>query len=113
MSKIDALTRRLAGNRRAYHRKRFVYNVTVRDEAGERIFRGKTVNLSRAGAHLEGFPDGNGPSVGQDVLIEFLIVPKDLSLTPKSVAKPARIWRMDGDEGAFSLAIKFDREFPE
>jgi len=113
MSKIDALTRQLVGNRRAHHRKRFVYDVTVRDELGERIFRGKTVNLSRAGARLEGFPDGEGPSVGQDVLIEFLVIPKDLSLSPKIATRPARIWRIDGGEGAFSLAVKFEREFPE
>jgi len=113
MSKIEALTRRLAGNRRAHPRKRFVYNVAVRDELGERIFRGKTVNLSRAGARLEGFPDGDGPSAGQDVLVEFLVTPKDLSLTPKIVTRAARIWRMDGGEGAFSLAVKFDREFAE
>jgi hypothetical protein len=113
MSKIDALTRQLVGNRRTRRRKRFVYDVTVRSETGERIFRGKTTNLSRAGARLEGFPDGDGPTAGQDVLIEFLVVPKDLSLTSKVVARPARIWRIEGGEGAFSLAVKFDREFAE
>jgi hypothetical protein len=113
MSKIDALTRQLVGNRRAHPRKRFVYDVTVRNEAGERIFRGKTINLSRAGAHLEGFPSGEGPSVGQDVLVEFLVVPKDSSLTSKIATRTARIWRIDGGEGAFSLAVKFDHELPE
>jgi len=113
MSKIDALTRQLVGNRRTRRRKRFVYDVTVRNETGERIFRGKTVNLSRAGARLEGFPGGKGPSVGQDVLIEFLVIPKDASRTSQVVTRPARIWRLDGGEGAFSLAVKFNREFPE
>ena len=113
MSKIDALTRQLVGNRRTRHRKRFVYDVTVRNETGERIFRGKTVNLSRAGARLEGFPGGKGPSMGQDVLIEFLVIPKDSSQTSKVVTRSARIWRIDGGEGAFSLVVKFEREFPE
>jgi hypothetical protein len=113
MSKIEAVTRRIVGNRRTHRRKRFIYTTTVRNERGQVIFKGKTINLSRAGARLAGFPNGTGPVKGQTVQVEFLVIPKDASRISRVAVKPARIWRIDDREGAFSLAVKFEREFPE
>jgi hypothetical protein len=113
MTKLDALTREIIGNRRIRRRKRFVYDVILRDEGGERIFRGKTVNLSCSGARLTGFPCSTGPEEGQAVQVEFLVVPKNLTQVSRVAIMPAQIWRIDDKEGAFTLAIKFDRELPE
>lgn len=113
MKKLDALTRKIIGDRRTHRRKRFVYDVTLRDEGGERIFRGKTVNLSCSGARLAGFPCATGPDEGQAVQIEFLVPPKNLTQVSRVAIMPARIWRIDDKEGAFILVVKFDRELPE
>ena len=113
MSKIEALTRQLVGNRRAHQRKRFVYSTTLRDERGEIVFKGKTVNLSCSGARLEGFPTANELSEGQTVQIEFMVTTKDATRPSWAAKLPAQIWRIDDKEGAFTLAVKFDRELPE
>ena len=110
MSKLEALTRRVVGNRRRHDRKRRVLDVTIHDAAGNILFHGKTVNVSRSGALMTGLPTRIGVTPGEHVCIEFLILPNDVARPARHVAVTAVVWRVQDMPDEYNLAVKFDRE---
>ena len=112
MSKLEALTRRVVGNRRRHPRRRQSYDTIVRDEHYQEIFHGRTLDISKSGAKLSGFPDGNGVRRGQQIRVEFLVVPKDMAKVAQRVPVSAQIIRVEEKEDDFILAVRFDRMLP-
>jgi hypothetical protein len=109
---LKALTRLFTDNRRRHQRLRRKYDTLVRDEGWREVFHGKTLDISRGGARIMGFPKGRGVLDGQKVTIEFLIIPKDITQVAQRAPVPGRVVRVMEREDEFLLAVKFDESLP-
>ena len=110
LNKLGSLTRHLVNNRRRSPRGRHKYDTIVRSHDGKiMLFRGKTTNVSKTGARMFGLPVGLGPSLGQAVVIEFLVIPKDLEKVAQHATFTARVWRIEEGLDRYSIAVKFDK----
>jgi hypothetical protein len=112
MNLAETLLWKAAGNRRHHDRKRWVHSVTLLDKNQKVVFRGKTINLSRTGAKLAGFPAKEGLVLDQKVHARFALVPKDRLQPMKSVGMDAAICRVEQHEDDFAVAIKFVQPLP-
>ena len=106
---LDTLTRRLAGNRRRHRRQRRKYDTVVRDEAWREVFRGWTVDVSPTGAKLAGFPAQVGVLEGQDVTLEFLLVPKNVDQIARRVPVPSHVVRVEEQGDNYTIAVMFNK----
>lgn len=106
---LDTLTRHLAGNRRHHHRQRRKYDTVVRDEAWREVFRGWTVDVSPTGAKLAGFPAHTGVLEGQDVTLEFLLVPKNIDQIARRVPVPSHVVRVEERGDDYIVAVMFNK----
>ncbi len=106
---LKTLTRRLSGNRRQAHRQRRRYDTIIRDEAWREVFRGQTVDVSPMGAKLAGFPAKTGVHEGQDVTLEFLLVPKNVDQIARRVPIQSQVVRVEEHEDDYIVAVKFEK----
>ena len=108
LEKIESLSRHMMGNRRRHRRRPIKYDTILRDEAGRKIFRGKTTNLSQSGAKISGFVCSLGIAEGQQVRVCFLVLPKDCA-RPAAVA-PVRacVTRYEETPDTSVVAVMFD-----
>lgn len=106
---LDTLTRHLAGNRRRYRRQRRKYDTVIRDQAWREVFRGWTVDVSTTGAKLAGFPAHVGVVEGQDVTLEFLLVPKNVDQIARRVPVPSQVVRVEERGDDYIIAVRFDK----
>ena len=106
---LKTLTRRLSGNRRQAHRQRRKYDTIIRDEAWREVFRGQTVDVSPMGAKLAGFPAKTGVQEGQDVTLEFLLVPKNVAQIARRVPVPSQVVRVEEHEDNYIIAVRFEK----
>lgn len=113
MNKLEAIARNVVGNRRRDPRRREVYDTVVRNDVGREVFRGRTTDISRGGARLSGFPVDLGVSDNQQVVVEFLVVPKDVSKVARRVRVPAHVCRVHEEEDRYILAVRFDKPLKE
>jgi len=108
-TKLRGLTRHLVGNRRGHRRRRHLCDTILRDDTQDVVlFRGKTRDLSRGGASVCGLPCGLGPSPGQRVRAEFLLIPEDLGQVEYRAVIFGRIIRIEEREDTFIVAVRFD-----
>jgi len=108
--KIASLTRHVVGNRRRHRRQHHKYDTIVRDEVWREVFRGSTVDLSISGAKLSGFPAHTGVFEGQNVTIEFLLVPKEIDKVAQRVPMPAHVCRVVEKDDEYVIGVMFDRQ---
>ncbi|MFO8013191.1 MAG: PilZ domain-containing protein [Phycisphaerae bacterium] len=106
---LESLTQLFTNNRRQHRRQRRKYDTIVRDEGWREVFHGKTLDVSRGGAKLRGFPRSKGVFDGQAVTVEFLLVPKDISAVAKRAPVRGRVVRVQEQDGETLLGIKFDQ----
>jgi len=109
LGKIEALSRHVVGNRRREPRRRIRYTAIVRDTIGREIFRGRTVNLSRRGVRLSGFVSGLGIADGQNVRVDFLVLPKDYSETARRHPVKGIVRRLEDAADDSALVVVFDK----
>ena len=105
----ETLSQLFTNNRRQHRRQRRKYDTVVRDEGWREVFHGKTLDVSRGGAKLRGFPKSKGVFEGQRVTVEFLLVPKDITIVAQRAPVKGRVVRAQEQDGATLLGIKFDR----
>jgi len=110
---LGGLTRHVVGDRRRQRRQRIRYDTVVRDESGHEVFRGHTVDMSRTGSKLRGFPARTGVFEGQNVTVEFLLIPKDVAKVAQRVPVAAYIVRVQEKADEYVLGIAFKRPMPE
>jgi len=109
---LETLTRLFTSNRRRHNRLRRKYDTIVRDDGWREIFHGKTLDVSRGGAKVMGFPKGTGVHESQKVTVEFLLIPKDVTVVAQRAPVHGRVIRVDEREDEFVLAVKFDSILP-
>jgi hypothetical protein len=109
LEKLTALTRHISNDRRVRRRHHVVLDVTVRDEGGNAVFRGKSINISNTGAKITGFPTNTDFVRGQAVRVEFLVMPKDVTESSRRKPIRARIVRIEEKEDDFLLAVRFEK----
>jgi hypothetical protein len=109
LEKLAALTRHIKNDRRVKRRRHEVYDTVIRDEQGNAVFRGKTVNVSNTGAKITGFPTSSDFVRGQAVRVEFLVLPKSDSESARRKPVSARIVRIEEKEDDFLVAVRFAR----
>jgi c-di-GMP-binding flagellar brake protein YcgR len=109
---LESLTKLFTSNRRQHRRQRRKYDTIVRDEGWREVFHGKTLDVSRGGAKLSGFPKGTGVFDGQVVTVEFLLIPKDVSVVAKRAPVRGRVIRVHEQSGETFLGVKFDEPLP-
>jgi len=110
---LESLAQLFTNNRRLHRRQRRKYDTIVRDEGWREVFHGKTLDVSRGGARLSGFPKATGVFNGQAVTVEFLLVPKDVTIVAQRAPVHGRVVRVYERNGETMLGIKFDRSLPE
>jgi len=110
LNRLESLTRHVVNDRRRHRRRRHTYDTLVRGTEDQTVvFRGRTINLSRSGTKVAGLPVSVGPTLGQAVRVEFLLIPKDYSKVERRAIITGRIWRIEEREDGMTLAVKFDR----
>lgn len=109
MEKLESLSRHVVGNRRRHPRRRLKYDVVVRDDIGREIFRGKSRDVSRSGVSILGLAAGLGISEGQDVRVEFLLLPKDVSRPAERAPVMGKVCRVAETDNGVRVAIMFER----
>lgn len=109
-SKIASLTRHVVGNRRRHRRLHHKYDTIVRDEISREVFHGSTVDLSVSGAKLSGFPAHTGVFEGQNVTVEFLLVPKEIDKVAKRVPIPAHVCRVEEKADEYVIGVMFNQQ---
>ncbi len=109
---LETLTRLFTNNRRRHSRLRRKYDTIVRDDGWREVFNGKTLDVSRGGAKVMGFPKGTGVHRDQEVTVEFLLIPKDVTVVAQRAPVRGRVIRVDEREDEFVLAIKFASTLP-
>jgi len=110
---LETLTRLFTNNRRRHHRQRRKYDTIVRDDGWREIFHGKTLDVSRGGARLSGFPKATGVFEGQAVTVEFLLIPKDVTVVAQRAPVHGRVVRVQERSGETRVGIKFDKVLPD
>jgi hypothetical protein len=113
MSGIDSLLRRVVSNRRRHRRRHITYEVDLKNERNQVVFRGRTADISRSGARLCGLPTNDGATEGQRVLVEVTVPPRDPSGPMQRLSLPACIIRIEETVDSFAVAVTFDRELAE
>jgi hypothetical protein len=88
------------------------YDTIVCDEIGREVFRGFTTDLSRSGARIAGFPAGLGISEGQQVRVEFLLLPKDCTKVANRAPVTGRVVRVEETADRSTVAVAFHRPLP-
>jgi len=106
---LETLSRLFTNNRRVHRRQRLKYDTIVRDEGWREVFHGKTLDVSRGGTKLSGFSKATGVFEGQEVTVEFLLIPKDVTVVAQRAPVHGRIIRVQERPGETILGIKFDR----
>ena len=106
--KLEAMTRHMMGNRRRAPRLKRRFDVLIHDEHGREVFRGQTLDISSTGTRIRGFPQDIGVCWGQNVSVNFLIIPKEKHEASQRIPVAGRIARVDEMDGDFLLAVKFD-----
>jgi hypothetical protein len=112
LQKLEAISRHVVGNRRRHPRRRSRYTVVVRDTLGREIFRGRTINLSRSGVKLSGFFAGLGISQGQQVRVEFLVLPKDSCQISRRYPVKGVVSRIHETPDDTLVAVTFNEPLP-
>ena len=110
---LETLARLFTNNRRQHHRQRRKYDTIVRDEGWREIFHGKTLDVSRGGSKLSGFPKATGIFEGQPVTVEFLLVPKDVTVVAQRAPVHGRVVRVQERSSEILVSIKFDKTLPD
>ena len=110
---LESLSNLFSDNRRLHRRQRRKYDTVVRDEGWREVFHGKTLDVSRGGAQLSGFPKATGVFEGQVVTVEFLLVPRDVTIVAQRAPVHGRVVRVQERYGETLLGVKFDRSLPE
>ena len=110
---LGGLTRHVVGDRRNNRRQRIKYDTVVRDEGGNEVFHGYTVDVSRTGTKLRGFPSRTGVFEGQNITVEFLLVPKEVDKIAQRVPVAAYVVRVEEREDEYVLAVTFKRPMAE
>ena len=111
--KLQALTRLFTSNRRRHSRLRRTYDTVIRDDGWRAIFHGKTLDISQGGAKVMGFLKGTGVHNGQQVTVEFLLIPKDVTVVALRAPVHGRVIRVDERADECLVAIKFDSTLPD
>ena len=106
---LEALARHLSSNRRRAHRQRRKYDTIIRDESWREVFRGRTVDVSQTGAKLAGFPARTGVHEGQNVTLEFLLVPKNVDQIARRVPVHSEVVRVEERADDYIVAVRFDK----
>jgi len=106
---LEALTRHLSSNRRRARRQRRKYDTIIRDESWREVFRGRTVDVSQTGTKLAGFPARTGVHEGQNVTLEFLLVPKNVDQIARRVPVHSHVVRVEEHGDEYIVAVKFDK----
>ena len=109
MDKLESLVRRVIGSRRRARRRRQRFDTIIRNETSHEVFRGKTLNVSKGGAQISGFSTDPGLMYGQKVVVEFLIMPADLSRTAQRIPIRAYVCRIEEDEEQSLVAVRFEQ----
>ena len=110
---LETLTRLLTwDNRRRHQRQRRTYDTIIRNEGLVEVFHGKTLDISRGGAKVMGWPKNKGVREGQRVTVEFLLVPKDVTVVAQRAPVPARVVRVHEREDEFVVAVQFEKTLP-
>ncbi|MCX5671534.1 MAG: PilZ domain-containing protein [Planctomycetota bacterium] len=109
LQKIGALGRHMVGNRRLHQRQRVKYDTILRDHLGREVFRGRTTNLSPGGAKVAGFPRRQGTKDGQEVSVEFCLLPRDRSKPGRRAVVRGRVCRVEEKEDGLLVAVTFEQ----
>jgi c-di-GMP-binding flagellar brake protein YcgR len=110
---LESIARRLLENRRLHRRHHKKYTVTIRDNQERAVFRGTVKDISRGGANLDGLPLGHGLAEGQEVLVDFLLLPADQQMQAQWATFPAWVCRVEESPEQFRVAVKFAQPMPD
>jgi len=110
---LETLSRLFTNNRRRHRRQRRRYDTLVRDEGWREVFHGKTLDVSRGGARLSGFPKATGVFESQAVTVEFLLIPKDVTVVAQRATVHGRVVRVQERRGETLVGIRFDTTLPD
>jgi hypothetical protein len=110
MPVIGDLLRHVVDNRRRHRRNHRVFDVIIRDERNQILFRGKTRDVSKSGAKLAGLPVHTGLCEGQLVVVDIQIPPKVAGEGIQHLVMAARVMRVDETNESYTAGVRFDRE---
>jgi hypothetical protein len=113
MPTLDGLLRQMVSNRRRHRRRHIVYEIDLKNDHNQMIFRGKTSDISRSGAKLVGLPMTAGAQDDQSVLVEITVPPQEVTGPMQRLYLTARIIRIDETEDSYTVAVLFDKELSE
>jgi hypothetical protein len=110
MPAIGDLLRYVVDNRRRHRRKHKIYDVVLRDERNQILFRGKTRDVSISGAKLEGLPVHTGVGDGQMVIVDIQLPPKGMGDAIRHLILTSRVMRVDETDESYVVGVRFDHE---